>query len=426
MFSSKRKMQVWMSVLNLFLLLSGCGTAGNSGSGGATAIVTVTDYSGLRVPDATVVMGDSNGAMKAYGVTDSNGQIMFTDAPADATITAATTCLRSGSTTTNYSINIELDVNGSVVLPIDNCETSVFTIPMGSDTPLGTVTVNVSNIPSDVSKNQITVGRQIFLSQGSLITKQTITVREIDLDSNGTVSIIVMGKDSGNNPIAYGVLLDQAFSPGMTANISMEPMSFIQYEITNIPATAVRLRPVLGVYSAAHQRNFGSVYSYPLSSAPSSTTISTAYIPGFGESVSHRLEIELDQDHNGSSDSYQSLSLGSSVGSPTNQIFDLTKALSAPYVSVANADTATPTLSWSGIDPASTSIYVDASVSTMSSQFYLSFNSLSRSRTSIKFPELPDSLAAFRPGKVDYFSVSTSAFEGSVSMWSSGNYSAGF
>jgi hypothetical protein len=422
MMKDTKKLWLCLLVIAISLLASGCGGGSSSSNEGAPAIVTVIGYSGIRVPEATVVLGDGNGVMKAYGVTDAKGQITFKNAPANATVTAAITCLRSGATTTTYSINVEYDVNGSAVLSLDNCADPSIVYPgPGPALELGTVTVNVTNMPGDVTQNQMTVGRHIFVGYGSLITTQTVTITENDLDSDGTFSIIVIGRDINYNTVAYGILLDQIFTDGMTIDIQMGPMSFVQYQISNIPATAVTLQPSMSIYRTG--LGFGSDHHpYSFISAPSSTTIDVAYIPGFGNQVSYQIEVGLDQDRDGVADSYQSLRLESSVSVPSNQSFDLSKALPAPYVTVAGADTATPTLSWSGADPAATSIYIGASLRSSTTNWYLSPGNLMRSRSSIRYPELPDSLAAFRPNNVDYFFVYTSAFEGNLNKTSYGSY----
>ena len=428
----KHTKKIWLCLLVIAIssLVSGCGSenssSSDSGSEGASAIVTVIDYSGIRIPNATVVLGDSNGAMKAYGVTDANGQITFKNAPVNATVTAATTCLRSGETTTTYSMNVEYDVNGSVVLSLDNCAGSSIVYPVypGIALELGAITVNVTNTPGDVTQNQITVGRQAFAGFGSVITKQTVMLTVNDLDNDGTFSIMVTGRDVHNNTIAYGILLDQTFTDGMTVDISMEPMSFVQFQISNIPATAVAFYPSMGTYRSGKQGFWSDYHRYSLLSAPSSTTIDVAYIPGLGNDISYQLDVELDQDHDGFADSNQSLSMNPSVNTPSNQSFDLSKALTAPSVTVTGADTATPTFSWSGADPAATSISIGASLRSSTTYWYLGFGNLMRSRTSIRYPELPDSLAAFRPTKVDYFSVYTHAFEGGVNKSSYGSYQA--
>ncbi len=199
-------------------------------------------------------------------------------------------------------------------------------------------------------------------------------------------------------------------------------MSFVQYQISNIPATAVTLQPSMSIYNGIP--GFWSGQSYSLLSGLSSTTLAVAYIPGFGSEVSYGIDAELDQDHDGIADSHQSLHLQTSGSAPSDQSFDLSKALSAPSVTVIGANTATPTLSWSGTDPAATDIYINAGFHSAETYLYLSLGNLMRSRTSFRYPELPDSLAAFRPNKVDYFSVSTYAYEGSMSKSSSGSYQA--
>ena len=158
---------------------SGCGggsTSGISSAGdrqGPSAVVTITDYAGVRIPNATVVMGDSSGAMKDFGDTDANGQITFANAPENCTITAVSGCLRSGQTTTTYSVRVQYDVNGSVVLSLDHCESGLIVLPPPPPTdssPLGTITVNVTNIPANVAHYQMTFGRQGVLGLGNVVT----------------------------------------------------------------------------------------------------------------------------------------------------------------------------------------------------------------------------------------------------------------
>lgn len=416
---------LWLLVLAMSSLVAGCGSGSSSDSEGASTIVTVTDYSGIRIPNTTVVMGDSNGAMKAHGVTDANGQITFANAPANGTVTAAAGCLRSGATTTTYSINVQYDVNGSAVLSLDNCTgpSIVYPVNPGSAVPLGTVTVNVTNIPGEVVRNQITIGRHVLAGIGGLVTTQTVTLNQNDLDTDETFSIIVTGRDTVDDTIAYGLLLDQKFTNGMTVNVAMQPMGFVQAEITNLPTTAVSFYPSISL-SRTGKQEITLGRSYSLSSAPSSTIVQMPYIPGFGDGVTYRLDVNLDQDRNGIADSRQRFEIAPPSSTPSDHAFDLNKALTAPYVMVTGAETATPTLSWSGVDPASASIYAGASMRSSSTSWYLGFSKLIRSRTSIRYPELPDSLAMFRPYKVDYFSVYTYGFEGNTYKSSSGSYQA--
>ena len=210
----------------------------------------------------------------------------------------------------------------------------------------------------------------------------------------------------------------------MTADISLSPMSFLQAEIANIPATAVSLSAGISLSRSGgkHGVSFGKTFS--LSSAPSSTNLTMPYIPAFGDAVGYSLNVSLDQDRDGRADASQNLDIRSTEGVPSDQTFDLSDALSAPSVTVTGADTARPILSWSGVDPASAYIYLSANVRSPAESWYLSFGDLIRSRTSITYPELPDSLASFRPNMVDYFFVGTYSFEGSVSKSSYGSYYA--
>lgn len=201
----------------------------------------------------------------------------------------------------------------------------------------------------------------------------------------------------------------------------MEPVSYVQYQISNIPDTAVDLRPSLNLYEDGFL-GLGWGYYYPLASAPSSTTIQVPYIPGLDDAIICQLDVYLDQDHDGVTDSSQSLRF-ESVSTPlSSQSFNMGTALSAPSATVTGADTATPTLSWSGVDPTSPNISLNAILISSATDLHISPYNLNRARTSIKYPELPDSLAPFRPNKVGYFSVYTSAFEGNIYKSSSGIY----
>lgn len=423
---SRRAGSIYIGLLIVAIssFFSGCSSNSNNiSSNGNTSIpVTVTDFSGNKVQGVTVVLGDSNGAMKSYGLTDANGCITFSDAPADATITAATSCLYSGATITTYSIDVRYDVNAPVTLELNVCSAASYSIPPPPQT-LGTITVNVTNIPIEVTRDVLTVGRQGFVNLGGLTTKQTVTMTENDLDQDGTFSIFVNGMDGNNVFIAYGILSGQTFTDGMTVDVSMVPMSYAQYQITNIPTTPIALIPSITTYRRLTPRAM-MPSPYPLSSMPSSTTLNVPYIPGLGSGYTHSLEVVFDQDHDGIDDSQQSFTVNElSVSIASNQTFDLSRALSAPYVTVSNANSSTPTFSWTGVDPAATDIsgwiYMHHSPDVF---LFIGLNGLARTRTSITYPELPNCLAVFRPAKIDYFTIRTSAFDASVFRTSSGYY----
>ena len=419
MFNRISSIGFWLLIISLTVLLGGC----NSGSGGPSTLVTVTDQSGNLLPDVTVVLGDSNGVMKNYGTTDANGEITFPDSPANATVTAALSCLPSGAIKTNYSLDVKYDVNASADLRLNACSGSPnSTIAL----ELGTVTVNVTNAIEGITQNAISTNQPLFNYPPSLITQQTITITPFDLQYDGTLSIIVIGKDVNGTSIGYGALLDQTFSNGMTINITVDQlMSFVQYQITSMPTSTI------GLCSALSQNRTGKGYIFiddchTLSSMSTSTTINMPYIPGLGDQFWYGITVDAGRDSNNGSYIYdRSMSFtGPSGISPSNQSFDLNQALTAPSnLTVNGANTATPTLSWSGVDPGATNIMLVANFPLTSTQyFFLAIYNISHSRTSITFPELPDSLADFRPTGVSFFGIHTSANTGGVSKSSSGYY----
>ncbi len=404
-------------IILLTTLFAGCRGSSNSG-GSSSPLVTVTDLRGKKMADVAVVLGDRNGAMKNCGTTDANGQITFSDAPANATVTAAFSCLYSGATTTTYSLDVRYDVNGPVTLRVDGCQ------PPSGSFDLGTLTLNVTNAISGITHNEVITNLQLLGSNG-LITQQTITITPHDLQSDGKLSIFVIGKDANDTSIGYGYLLDQTFTDGMTVNITVDqPVSFIQYQISDMPSTAYFL--CSDVYQGRSGK--GGVWvndCHSLSSAPTSTTVNVPYIPGLGDHFLHSVFVSSSlYNGNTSVSSSQYLSAGPSATTLSNQSFDFSQALAVPNLTVSGTDTPTPTFSWTGVDPDATMISVFADIRLSSaSDVYLSISNMSVTRTSITVPELPDSLAAFRPpAAVTYFSMITSA-SGPVYRSSSVSYS---
>ena len=142
-----------------------------------------------------------------------------------------------------------------------------------------------------------------------------------------------------------------------------------------------------------------------LSSSLTTTTVNVPYIPGLGEQFSFSVDAFTDQQTADSSVTYyQYLSLGPATLGDQN--IDFSQAMTAPTLTVAGADTATPTLMWTGLDPAADRRWLHARfLFDPDFPWSLHINDLSSSRTSIRFPELPSALAAFRPTGVSYFGV---------------------
>ena len=89
--------------------------------------------------------------------------------------------------------------------------------------------------------------------------------------------------------------------------------------------------------------------------------------------------------------------------------FDFNDALALPdNISIINAFSATPTLNWTGGNTAADFIQIEL-FSFQNEDFYYLSMKMPANRTNITIPELPDSLASFRPNNwdFDYFNVIT-------------------
>jgi hypothetical protein len=409
-------------ITTVMFTLAGCR---NSSDGlGASLLVTVSADPNHALSNVTVVLGDSNGTMKTYGTTDAHGQITFYNAPADATVTAAFSCLHPGAAATTNSLDVRYDVNGPVTLHVNGCLPSSGSSTGSSD--LGTATLNVTNGINGITQNEVSTSSQRhYPGVPGLITRQTITISQYDLQSDGKLSLFVVGKDANGAPLGYGYLLDQTFTDGMTVNITVDkPMSYLQYQIANLPSTAGSLCP--DIYQGRAGK--GGLWLFDcqsLSSAATSTTINVPYMPGFGDQFLYSANVYTFQyAGNTSVFSSQYLSPGPYASTLSNQNFDFSQALAAPNLTISGTNTPTPTLSWTGVDPDATMISFFAYFELSSaSPFYFSIYDMSHTRTSITFPELPDSLAAFRPTAVKHFSVDTMATDGGLYRSSEGSYS---
>ena len=407
-----------LCLIAIMMVTSGCRSDGGSG---IPTVVTVTNMNGSTLQGVTVVLGDSNGAMKRSSMTNELGEVTFFDAQANATITAALTCVVPSVSWTVNSLDIKYDVNGPVTLQLYDCSPTSGPLPPSSGI-LGTVTVNVTNSLPGVTQNTISTNLPVFQAYQTLITQQTITIMPYDLQQDGKLSIYVIGQDAEGASIGYGMLLDQTFVDGMTVNITVDqPMSFVQYHITNLSLAVNYLCKNL-YQERTGKGGFGTMVCGSLSSSLTTTTVNVPYIPGLGDQFHFSVNAFTDQQ---TADSFVSSNQYLSLGPSTlgDQNFDFSQALTAPALSVAGANTATPTLIWTGLDPAAASRRLYARFQfNPDFVWFLMINDLLTSRTSVRFPELPDALAAFRPIGVSYFAVDTQDDSNGMFRMSRGSY----
>ncbi len=410
-------MYVALFLITVMFTLTACSS---SSSPAAPITVTVSDRLSHAYPGVTVVLGDRDGAMKEYGTTDSNGQITFATPPANATVTAAASCLSSGATTTTYSLDVRYDVNRLASLQLDGCQSSP--VPSTGSTALGTITLNITNATSGITQYAVAANRSFFAVFGGLITQQTITIEPYDLQNDGKLSLFVVGSDNSGTLLSYGYVLDQTFTDGMTVNVAVDqPLSYVQYQIKNLPSTADYLcsnvfqgRTGIGGLWLGNCQN--------LASGLTSTIVSVPYMPGFGDQFLHNVTLSSYQYPNSTTSvySYQSLNTGPYAPAPANQSFDLSQLLSVPTATITGIGTPTPTLAWSGVDPGAAQVSILAAFRLPATTYYLIINNAGAGRTGYSFPELPDSLAPFRPLTVVSYQVSTSTAADAVVYKSSG------
>jgi hypothetical protein len=407
-----------MCLIAIMMGTSGCGSDEN---GGIPRVVTVTNRDGSTLQGVTVVLGDSNGAMKTSSMTNVFGKVTFFDAPANATITAALSCVIPSESRSVNSLDIKYDVNGPVTLQLYDCSPSSGTSPYPDDS-LGTVTVNVTNALPGVTQNTISTNRSVYQEYPMLITQQTITITPYDLQLDGKLSIYVIGQDTQGASIGYGMLLDQTFQDGMTVSITVDrPMSFVQYHITNLSLAVNYLCTTL-FHERTGKGNIWVSNCGRLSSSLTATTVNVPYIPGLGDQFSFSVDAFTDQQTADSTvSSYQYLSIGSAPLGDQN--IDFSQAMTAPTLSVAGANTATPTLMWTALDPAADIRWIHARFRfDPDIPWSLMIYDLSPTRNSIRFPELPDALAAFRPTGISYFGIDTIDDSNGMFRMSGGTY----
>jgi len=366
-------------VIFIFISFSGCSDDGNPGS----LRVKVVNADGKEIANSNVVLGNPDGSMVTSGTTDATGIIRFQNPPINATVTAAIDC--QSYSYHYYFLAAAYDVNISeVTLMLSECTD-------GSDS--GTLNVNVADGLSGIVWREVTVGG---ITYGGDSYSFSLYVGAYFFQSDGKISVVAVGYDANDNPVGYGLLLDQTFYDGLTVDVTIDKTDLgeIEYRLQNIPQSAIE-------YSLTNPITRKDAYTFVFSSwgeAPVPSSVNIPYILDFGDSYSFIATISIDSDGDGTSDSQIGMHKKSLTQS--SQIFDFNKTPLIPSnltFSMTKPDC--PTISWSESDPSSQfiKIFLSSSISSPDKSYFSYSFILSPSRTSIVFPELPETLAAFRP-----------------------------
>ena len=368
-----------ISMMFIAMSLSGCGDDGNPG----LLRVRVVNEGGKAIADATVVLGNPDGSMITFGTTDATGIIHFQNPPTNATVTAALDC--QAFLTAYHFLSGAYDVNiPDVTLTLSECT---------DESHFGTLNVNVTDGLSGIDSRDVTIGG---LTMGGSSHSFLLYVYPSAFQSDGKISVVAVGYDADHNPVGYGLLLDQIFYDGSTVDVTIDKTDLgeIEYLMQNIPQSAME-------YSFSNPIKRKDAYSYIFHSwgeAPVPSSVNIPYILDFGESYKFNALLRVDSDGDETIDSEIGMQKKSLTRS--SQVFDFSKTPLIPSnLTFSTTKPDCPTISWSGSDASSQFIRISLfSYITSPDKSYFSYLFiLPPSRTSIIFPELPETLAAFRP-----------------------------
>ncbi|GAB6096776.1 hypothetical protein JCM14469_30290 [Desulfatiferula olefinivorans] len=293
---------------------------------------------------------------------------------------------------THYSLMTYYDVNlAEVTIRVDD---------KGSTPPtfVGTVTIHITDhVGVDHWElSGVSYSYPDYNDSSSVV----ISVYQDDLQDDGTLSFVVIGYDSDDNPLGYGVLVDQSYTDGMDLDLSIDKIDFglLNFNFDNIPLSA-------SYFYYSINQSFDESSRYEIDEkkifGPLPSSVESYYIPSLGDRLIYSLTLMLDPDDDGENESW--IGLHGRSETPSEFTVDFSRPVPTD-LSMATMGTGTPTISWNGNNTDSDAINVTLSKSGDSKRFhYTLYNQ--PSRTSLVFPELPDSLSAFRPTWADSFDV---------------------
>lgn len=368
------------AILLIFtIFLASCDGSSDAGGGSKSLNVRVIySCSHKAVANATVVLGDVNGAMIASGKTDETGIYVFSNPPSNATVTLMD----------KYINEVLYDVNVPEVTFHKSCDSS--------NVQVGSLNVSVTSAINGVVSAEVSAGNDNVSSP--LPVSHLFSFYSHELQSDGKVSVVALGMDNKGDVVGYGTALDQTVGNSLPVNIVIDkPVSSAQYRVENVPDGIKSFNWIMSWTrkhsDAAFVNDRGSV-------VPSS--FSVPYLPDFETDVTS-LRLNLDINNNGKEDSSVEYLTFASV--PSNRSLDFARIPAIPSNPQAskNAGSSRPSFSWSGSDAGADAVYGLSFYGVGDVGAFLFEFRASPSRTSIVFPELP----SFDAGslKTEYLSL---------------------
>lgn len=204
-----------------------------------------------------------------------------------------------------------------------------------------------------------------------------------------------MGYDVNGNPVGYGMLPDQPFPSETVINLNINQTGFtpINFNMSSVPGSAVSFDGEVGMgrMGAASFAPFWEIVY-----APILASVTTHVIPGYGDLFRYEAWVNMpDSEYHFSKNSPtlgdQDIDWGTFPAIPSN-------------LAITNPRTERPTLSWNGSDPNAdyVMLWIPYDDLDHASSYRYSIEAPT-TRASIVFPELPGTLAQFRPTWIDYF-----------------------
>ncbi len=367
--------------------------------------VRVIDENGGGIASATVVVANQAGQIGAVSSTDNNGYAYFDFALPDSTVTAALSCYYTPSDRTYYMMNVVYGVNvPEVVLTLGNCEEYTQQID------INTTAVVPGVIDGDVTLGPISYGPISYGETG----RETMDVYE--LQDDGNISVFATGYDNAGDVIGYGFALDQPAIDGSVINVAIDRTDLDQYThvFRNAPEDIISY-----YYSASLIRKHADTnlpINFNWGMAPLPAAITTYSTSSYADNNMLGVSVNVDQDGDGNGDA--DIGFTRYLQDPSGQVFDFSSAPAIPDNLVFDPRIdGRAQISWQDNDPGATVQEIMMTHTANSPQrVYFSYRmTVPASTHTVLFPELPDSLAAFRPVTYSNLSLQTMKFDRPVS-----------
>jgi hypothetical protein len=210
------------------------------------------------------------------------------------------------------------------------------------------------------------------------------------VQNDGKVSYAAIGYDTNGKAVGYGILLDQDLSDGMNADVSIDKTDFtaVSYNFSNVPPSVISTWGYL-----SEQRKSATLFG--ISPDSTSPTMNFKAIPFFGDRYRYSALAHSDQNNDGVAETIIAFEKNSSK--LESQTLNLELAAPVPYnITVAGIGSSTPTISWSETDDSTDAVVMEIAHNAQTWSELITLYA-PPARSSIIFPELPDTLQSVAP-----------------------------